>query len=73
MINTQLLAVNSKCKYLWESLNNCYYEPVNKWKEELELKRSHDYTHAINGLEYAILKYIPEIAEKEKYKWLLKY
>ena len=73
MINTSLLAVNSKCKYLWQSLNNCYYEPVNKWKEELELKRSHDYTHAINGFEYAILKYIPDIAEKGKYKWLLKY
>lgn len=72
MINKQLLAVNNKCKYLWESLNNCYYEPVNKWKEDLELKRSHDYTHAINALEYAILSYIPEIAEKEKYQWLLK-
>lgn len=72
MINAQLLSVNPENKYLWESLNNCYYEPVNKWKEDQELKRSHDYTHAINGLEYAILKYIPEIADKEKYKWLLK-
>ncbi len=55
MLSSQLLGINKNTTpYIYQDIYNCYYEEVKTMHEDTKQKRSHEWTHFLNALEYAL-------------------
>lgn len=59
MLATGMLRVSKEnCPYLINDLKYCTYEEKKSYKEGQEEERSHNFTHSLNALEYAMCMYL---------------